>query len=106
MFVGPWLLIPLGLVGFVTAAPKATRLEYLIWGSFVPVYAVAVAVFYVTDRYQLPMCGHREHKDREEHASGSALDAVQAAASSASVSQSLRGLSKSIHRRNCDDTEI
>ena len=50
MFVGPWLLIPLGLVGFVTAVPKATRLEYLIWGSFVPVYAVAVAVFYVTDR--------------------------------------------------------
>ncbi len=54
MFIGPWLLIPLGLTGLVIAAPKATRLEYLIWGSFVPVYAVAVAVFYVADRYQLP----------------------------------------------------
>src|SRR6185295_16584788 len=55
LFVGPWLLIPLGLVGLVMAAPKATRLEYVIWGSFVPLYALAVAVFYVSDRYQLPL---------------------------------------------------
>ncbi|PYR16743.1 MAG: hypothetical protein DMF95_10735 [Acidobacteria bacterium] len=106
MFVGPWLLIPLGLVGFVTAAPKATRLEYLIWGSFVPVYAVAVAVFYVTDRYQLPMCGHREHKDTEKNTLQVARSTRRRRAAGASVSQSLRGLSKSIHRRNCDDTEI
>jgi tetratricopeptide (TPR) repeat protein len=55
LFVGPWMLIPLGLTGLVVAAPKAARLEYLIWGSFVPAYALAVAVFYVTDRYQLPL---------------------------------------------------
>jgi len=55
LFVGPWLLIPLGLVGLVIAAPKAARSAYLIWVSFVPVYALAVAAFYVSDRYQLPM---------------------------------------------------
>ena len=55
LFVGPWLLIPLALVGFVVAAPTSLRLEYAVWASFVPVYALAVAVFYVTDRYQLPI---------------------------------------------------
>jgi tetratricopeptide (TPR) repeat protein len=55
LVVGPWLLIPLGLAGLVIAAPKAPRSAYLIWGSFVPVYALAVAAFYVSDRYQLPM---------------------------------------------------
>jgi tetratricopeptide (TPR) repeat protein len=31
------------------------RSEYVIWASFVPVYALAVAAFYVSDRYQLPL---------------------------------------------------
>jgi tetratricopeptide (TPR) repeat protein len=53
--VGPWLLIPLGLVGIVVAAPRAGLADYVIWASFVPTYAVAVAAFYVTDRYQLPL---------------------------------------------------
>ncbi|HJZ78439.1 MAG TPA: tetratricopeptide repeat protein [Vicinamibacterales bacterium] len=63
MFVGPWLLIPLGLVGLVRASVRTTpaaRSAYLIWASFVPVYAIAVALFYVSDRYQLlmliPLC--------------------------------------------------
>ena len=55
LVVGPWLLIPLGLIGLVIAAPRTDRSAYLIWGSFVPAYALAVAAFYVTDRYQLPM---------------------------------------------------
>jgi tetratricopeptide (TPR) repeat protein len=55
LFVGPWILIPLGLVGFVVAAPTRDRLDYLIWISFVPAYAIAVAAFYVADRYQLPL---------------------------------------------------
>jgi tetratricopeptide (TPR) repeat protein len=42
----------------------------VIWGSFVPVYALAVAVFYVSDRYQLllliPLCV----------CAGAALDAI------------------------------
>jgi tetratricopeptide (TPR) repeat protein len=58
--VGPWLLIPLGLVGLAVAAPEATRSAYLVWVSFVPAYALAVAAFYVSDRYQLlvliPLC--------------------------------------------------
>jgi 4-amino-4-deoxy-L-arabinose transferase-like glycosyltransferase len=55
LFVGPAVLIPLGLVGLVLAAPKAMRLEYIVWASFVPVYAVAVALFFVADRYTLPL---------------------------------------------------
>ena len=55
LFVGPWVLIPLGLVGLIVAAPKAMRLEYLIWASFLPIYTVAVALFFVADRYTLPL---------------------------------------------------
>src|SRR5262245_38661745 len=80
MFVGPWLLIPLGLVGLagfpgvVSKAVPATRSAYLIWASFVPIYAIAVAAFYVSDRYQLlilvPLCA----------GAGAAVDALAAAA--------------------------
>ncbi|HMF93151.1 MAG TPA: tetratricopeptide repeat protein [Vicinamibacterales bacterium] len=79
MVVGPWLLIPLGLVGlvgFLGALKRAlpeTRSAYLIWASFVPIYAIAVAAFYVSDRYQLPilvpLCA----------GAGAALDAVAVA---------------------------
>jgi 4-amino-4-deoxy-L-arabinose transferase-like glycosyltransferase len=47
--VGPWLLIPLGLVGLVSAAPTRHRAAYLTWAAFVPIYAAAVAVFFVAD---------------------------------------------------------
>jgi tetratricopeptide (TPR) repeat protein len=91
--VGPWLLIPLGLVGLVFAAPalkgrptpatapalkgrptqakgKAkhvrpresedvpqsnARVDYLVWVSFVPWCALSVAVFFVAERYRLPV---------------------------------------------------
>jgi tetratricopeptide (TPR) repeat protein len=53
--VGPGLLVPLGLVGLAAAAPRPLRLEYFIWASFVPSYALAVAVFFVADRYRLPL---------------------------------------------------
>jgi tetratricopeptide (TPR) repeat protein len=55
LFVGPWLLIPVGLVGLVIATPPDRRFEYFVWSSFVPAYAVAVAVFFVAERYRLPM---------------------------------------------------
>jgi tetratricopeptide (TPR) repeat protein len=57
LFVGPWLLIPLGLVGLVFAVPKRDRepVPFRIWVSFVPLYAVAVAIFFVADRYTLPL---------------------------------------------------
>jgi len=55
LIVGPWILIPLGLTGLAVAMPPSKRLEYFVWASFVPAYGVAMAVFYVTDRYQLPI---------------------------------------------------
>ncbi len=55
LFVGPWLLAPLGLVGLVAAAPRQHRFEYVVWCSFVPLYAIAVAIFFVSDRYRLPL---------------------------------------------------
>jgi 4-amino-4-deoxy-L-arabinose transferase-like glycosyltransferase/Flp pilus assembly protein TadD len=54
--VGPWLLVPLGLVGLVAgAAPAHARRDYLIWLSFVPGYTVSVAAFFVAERYRLPL---------------------------------------------------
>ena len=55
MFVGPWLLLPLGLVGLAAGVPRAHRTDYVIWLSFVPVYALSVALFFVTERYRLPL---------------------------------------------------
>ena len=52
--VGAWLLVPLGLAGFVV--PRALeRRAFLVWAAFVPAYAVAVAVFFVASRYRLPL---------------------------------------------------
>ena len=54
--IGPWLLIPLGLVGLVFfAPPPPRRRDYLIWAAFVPGYAVGVAAFFVAERYRLPL---------------------------------------------------
>jgi tetratricopeptide (TPR) repeat protein len=53
--IGPWLLIPLGLVGLVFAAPRTHRAAYLVWASFVPGYAAGVAAFFVAERYRLPL---------------------------------------------------
>jgi 4-amino-4-deoxy-L-arabinose transferase-like glycosyltransferase len=53
LVVGPWLLVPLGLVGLTFAAPRSRG--YLAWVAFVPGYAVAVAIFFVAERYRLPL---------------------------------------------------
>jgi tetratricopeptide (TPR) repeat protein len=75
--VGPWILVPLGLVGLALplipgrrgAASRAEapgkkteggRLaadarDYLVWVSFVPSYAAGVAIFFVAERYRLPL---------------------------------------------------
>src|SRR5258708_34848523 len=65
LFVRPWLLLPLGLVGLALgtvwplreAAPDrdARKAEYLIWLSFAPAYAVSVAIFFAAERYRLPL---------------------------------------------------
>jgi tetratricopeptide (TPR) repeat protein len=58
LFVGPWLLAPLGLMGLTMGlwtVPAARRIEYLVWLTFVPAYVLAVAVFFVAERYRLPL---------------------------------------------------
>ena len=58
LIVGPWLLIPLGLVGLgvlVRQTPAPERRAVLMWVAFVPAYAIGVAVFFVAERYRLPL---------------------------------------------------
>jgi 4-amino-4-deoxy-L-arabinose transferase-like glycosyltransferase len=66
LFVGPWLLVPLGLVGLALGLrPPSPRgfgetgeirdRAYLVWASFVPWYALGVALFFVAERYRLPI---------------------------------------------------
>ena len=60
LFIGPWLLVPLGLAGLFcrdrgAAAGAAERRDFLIWASFVPGYAFGVALFFVAERYRLPL---------------------------------------------------
>jgi tetratricopeptide (TPR) repeat protein len=55
MAVQPWLLVPLGLVGLVWAAPRERRTDYLVFAAFAPLYVVAVAIFFVSERYRLPL---------------------------------------------------
>jgi tetratricopeptide (TPR) repeat protein len=53
--VGPWLLLPFGLIGLFWPALRASRHAYWIWAMFVPVYGAAVILFFVTDRYRMPL---------------------------------------------------
>ena len=53
--VGPWLLLPLGLVGLFWPALRTNRDGYWVWAMFVPVYGAAVVLFFVTDRYRMPL---------------------------------------------------
>lgn len=52
LFVGPLILVPLGLVGLFVG-PHSLR--YWTWASFVPIYGLSVAAFFVSDRYRLPL---------------------------------------------------
>lgn len=53
--VGPWLLLPLGLVGLVWPALRVHHRGFWLWASFVPLYGASVVVFFVSDRYRMPM---------------------------------------------------
>lgn len=58
LFVGPWLLVPLGLIGAAAGfagSQDSRRAGLGIWISFIPAYAAAVALFFVADRYRLPL---------------------------------------------------
>jgi 4-amino-4-deoxy-L-arabinose transferase-like glycosyltransferase len=61
LIVGPWLLVPLGLTGLAFAGrgrePSARNRsrDFLVWVAFVPGYAFGVALFFVAERYRLPL---------------------------------------------------
>jgi len=55
LVIGPWLIIPLGLFGLWVGLPREQRGPYLAWATFVPVYALTVAAFFVSSRYRLPL---------------------------------------------------
>ena len=53
--VGPWLLLPFGVIGLFWPALRVNRSGYWGWAMFVPVYGAAVILFFVTDRYRMPL---------------------------------------------------
>lgn len=53
--IGPWLLLPLGLVGLFWSGLRVTHRGYWIWAMFVPVYGATVVLFFVADRYRMPL---------------------------------------------------
>lgn len=59
LVVGPWLLVPLGITGLVFAARSpgvaSDASAFALWAAFVPGYAVGVALFFVAERYRLPL---------------------------------------------------
>jgi tetratricopeptide (TPR) repeat protein len=55
LIIGPWLLVPLGLVGLVLRPPGLRPPGYWAWAAFVPAYGLAVAVFFVSSRYRMPL---------------------------------------------------
>lgn len=50
--VGPWLLVPLGIFGLIRYAKTPA---YLAWLAFVPAYAASIVLFFITERYKLPL---------------------------------------------------
>jgi tetratricopeptide (TPR) repeat protein len=57
LVVGPWLLVPFGLVGLVLrlVSGRADRPAFAAWAAFLPGYAASLVVFFVASRYRLPL---------------------------------------------------
>lgn len=65
LVVGPWLLVPFGLVGLALGLRRANGAAarpgeagpaaYAAWVSFVPGYVASLVVFFVASRYRLPL---------------------------------------------------
>lgn len=58
LVVGPWLLLPLGLVGLAGRARDGARPDadaFRLWAACVPLYAASVALFFVAGRYRQPL---------------------------------------------------
>lgn len=53
--VGPWLLVPAGLLGLALRLARGPRRAFALWAAFVPLTALAVAAFFVASRYRLPL---------------------------------------------------
>jgi Flp pilus assembly protein TadD len=53
--IGPWLLLPLGIVGLFWPALRQNHQGYWVWGMFVLAYGASVVLFFVTDRYRMPL---------------------------------------------------
>ncbi|MGE5832864.1 MAG: tetratricopeptide repeat protein, partial [Acidobacteriota bacterium] len=53
--IGPWLLVPVGVIGLLLAGARVRRDGFWIFASFVPVYAVSIALFFVSSRYRMPL---------------------------------------------------
>ncbi|MGH9366510.1 MAG: glycosyltransferase family 39 protein, partial [Thermoanaerobaculia bacterium] len=48
LVVGPWLLVPLGVFGLGARLLERKGDGFALWASFLPVYGLSVAVFFVT----------------------------------------------------------
>jgi len=55
LIVGPWLLVPLGLAGPCLPSQRPGRSGFWVWASFIPIYGLSVAAFFVSDRHRLPL---------------------------------------------------
>lgn len=55
LFVGPGLLVPLGLLGLLAAPRRPPLPDFALWALFVPAYALSVATFFVASRYRMPL---------------------------------------------------
>jgi tetratricopeptide (TPR) repeat protein len=55
LIVGPWLLVPLGMAGFLLRPARRSTRVFWVWASFVPIYGLSVMAFFVTSRYRMPL---------------------------------------------------
>lgn len=49
LVIGPWLIVPLGLFGLLRRRPD------LVFLTFVAAYAASIVIFFITERYKLPL---------------------------------------------------
>jgi tetratricopeptide (TPR) repeat protein len=57
LWVGPLLLLPLGLVGLFShaIAGRAAPDRFWAWAAFVPLTILSIAIFFVASRYRIPL---------------------------------------------------
>ena len=53
LVVGPWLVIPLGMMGLTLGGPRNASREYAAWMAAVAAYATSLIAFFVSSRYRL-----------------------------------------------------